>query len=416
MHTLNRCIVTAVLLLAAAPLVAVHALVAADDSYRVREELNEALHTAATHYQSNASLYSAQQRSAKIKEETQQKLPVLARKKRELRLQLSSAQHVLSEFQERNGIDPGDAEHMKELVEQGEKELSAFVRTLHLRGITEDTSGGVGLLRQYLSGSLSERTEETMRNRALVRSRARLIGMVATARQYRELESALRTAYENAQEEYLAVLRQEEIADRTLHASASRQAQIQSIVQEVQDQILAMQSELARIDARLRRSAERTLIEKGLLSGREGAYTDGTVVRDGEKLSWPVYGRISAGFMDSSYRQYFGVDHRAIDIVVPQGTAVRSAADGVVFLARDGGQTGYSYILIGHRGGRATLYGHLSEIGVITGQDVVSGQVIGRSGGEPGSYGAGPMTTGAHLHFEVVHSGVHVNPLQDLPS
>lgn len=254
-----------------------------------------------------------------------------------------------------------------------------------------------------------------MRNRALLRSRARLLGMVATAKQYRELEGSIRLQYEEAQEEYLALLEKEEVADRNLHASASRQAQIQSIVAEVHEQIIAMQSELARIDARLRRSAERTLIEKGLLSGREGAYTDGTVVSDGEKLSWPVYGPISAGFMNASYKEYFGVDHRAIDIVVPQGTGVRSAADGVVFFARDGGQTGYSYILIGHRGGRATLYGHLSEIGVLTGQDVVRGQVIGKSGGKPGSYGAGPMTTGSHLHFEVLHNGVHINPLQDLP-
>jgi murein DD-endopeptidase MepM/ murein hydrolase activator NlpD len=415
MHILNRLAVATVLLVAVLPLVAVHALVAVDDSYQKREELNQALGTAANHYKSNAGLFAIKQRSQKQKKEAEDMLPILARKKRELRLQLASASSVLSQLKEENGIDPTDEEHMKELLAEGEKQLSAFVRTLHLRGITSSGEGGAGILRQYLSSSLSERTEQTMRERALLRSRARLLGMVATARQYYELEGTIRIAYEDAQSEYLSLLTQHEKAESRLHASAGRQAQIQRIVAEVHEQILKMQSELARIDARLRRNAERTLIEKGLLSGREGAYNDGRVVGSSEKLSWPVYGRISAGFMNGEYKEYFGVEHRAIDIVVAQGTSVRSAADGVVFLARDGGETGYSYILVGHRGGRATLYGHLSKIGVTTGQDILRGQILGVSGGAPGSYGAGPMTTGSHLHFEVIQNGVHVNPLQELP-
>ena len=120
--------------------------------------------------------------------------------------------------------------------------------------------------------------------------------------------------------------------------------------------------------------------------------------------------------MNKSYRGFFGVDHQGVDIVVPQGTPVRAAADGVVFLARDGGQTGYSYVLVGHRGGTATLYGHLSQISVVTGQDINHGQVLGLSGGTPGTYGAGPMTTGAHLHLEVIQKGTHVDPLLLLPS
>ncbi len=107
--------------------------------------------------------------------------------------------------------------------------------------------------------------------------------------------------------------------------------------------------------------------------------------------------------------------HQGIDIGVPQGTDVMAAADGVVFLARDGGATGFSYILIGHRDGYATLYGHLSSFAVATGQDVRRGQLIGESGGQPGTHGAGPMTTGAHLHFEMLKNGVHVDPLTVLP-
>jgi len=71
--------------------------------------------------------------------------------------------------------------------------------------------------------------------------------------------------------------------------------------------------------------------------------------------------------------------------------------------------------LIGHRGGYATLYGHISHISVYAGEDVHAGQNIGLSGGQPGSHGSGPMTTGSHVHFEVIKSGININPRTMLP-
>lgn len=416
MRTLNRLVVVLVLVVAFLPLMAAQALVTATVRYQKQEELHEALNSAAAHYQSTLYLSTLRRQSERDVEETVRRLPALARRKREVRLQRAAVLETLRVFREEHGIDPADQERMARFIADGGEQLQAFIRFLHLRGIADGGENVNMLLRRYIVSSLGERTEQNMRDRAMLRARARLLGMITTAQQFAELEDTLRAQHEELTQQYLALLKRNEVARQRMHASASRQEEIKRIVAEVQEQILTMQSELARIDARIRRKAERALIEKGIISTREGAYNDGKIVSDAARLSWPVVGRVSAGFMNEPYREFFGVDHKGIDIAVPQGTPVRSAADGVVFLARDGGQTGFSYILVGHRGGTATLYGHLSKIGVVTGQDVSRGQVIGLSGGTPGTYGAGPMTTGAHVHLETIQNGVHIDPLLLLPA
>lgn len=187
--------------------------------------------------------------------------------------------------------------------------------------------------------------------------------------------------------------------------------EIKATVQEVRGQIMAMQSELSAIDEKLRRNAARVLIEKGLLE--PGELLTGRAAAP--LFGWPVEGRVTAGFHEESYADHFGVPHEAIDIAAEQGTPVLAAADGIVFLARDGGEYGYSYLLIGHQAGFATLYGHLSAFTVVAGDQVTAGQVVGLSGGTPGTHGAGPMTTGPHLHFELIQDGTHVDPRVVLP-
>jgi LysM repeat protein len=88
--------------------------------------------------------------------------------------------------------------------------------------------------------------------------------------------------------------------------------------------------------------------------------------------------------------------HNGIDFGVSRGTPIHAAADGTVIIARNSGWNGgYGvYVVITHPNGTQTLYAHLTNSIVSSGQSVTSGQVIGYSGNTGKS-------TGAHLHFEV---------------
>ncbi len=133
-------------------------------------------------------------------------------------------------------------------------------------------------------------------------------------------------------------------------------------------------------------------------------------------LNWPVNPKkgISAYFHDSGYKKRFQVAHNAIDIPVDQGSKIHAATAGYVYKAVDNGK-GYSYIILLHRDNIRTVYGHVSRIDVKEGQMVQEGEVIGLSGGKPGTDGAGRMTTGPHLHFEVLEGEKWRNPLEYLP-
>ncbi|GHJ42100.1 hypothetical protein Sm713_77090 [Streptomyces sp. TS71-3] len=85
--------------------------------------------------------------------------------------------------------------------------------------------------------------------------------------------------------------------------------------------------------------------------------------------------------------------HTGVDFLVPTGTSVKAIAAGHVVSAGWGGSYGYQ-VVVRHADGRYSQYAHLSAISVKSGQNVVAGQRLGRSG-------ATGNVTGPHLHFEV---------------
>lgn len=135
-------------------------------------------------------------------------------------------------------------------------------------------------------------------------------------------------------------------------------------------------------------------------------------VGDATLMTWPLRGIITTTFHDPTYPFRHLFEHSGLDIAVPIGTSVESAAPGYVAWARTGRQYG-NYVMIIHANGMATLYAHLMRIDVVPDQYVARGDQIGLSGGKPGMAGAG-LSTGPHLHFEVREDGIPVNPMSHL--
>ncbi|MBT4349409.1 peptidoglycan DD-metalloendopeptidase family protein [bacterium] len=180
-----------------------------------------------------------------------------------------------------------------------------------------------------------------------------------------------------------------------------QEAKFQALLDQARDEQLQMNADIVYLEQVARQKLNRQLELQELIS-------------DG--LMWPVPSRyITAYFHDPEYPYRYIFEHPAIDIRAAQGTPIRAADSGYVAKAKDGGQYGYSYIMLIHADNISTVYGHVNIISVASDQFVSKGQVIGYSGGMPGTRGAGRFTTGPHLHFEVRSNGIPVNPINYLP-
>ncbi len=136
------------------------------------------------------------------------------------------------------------------------------------------------------------------------------------------------------------------------------------------------------------------------------------IVERGTKIP-PTYikpisgGRLSSRFgRRSAPTRGASTYHKGVDWACPIGTAVNASAAGTVTKA--GWGRGYGYVVyIKHADGRETRYAHLSKVLVSVGESVSQGEKIALSGNTG-------VSSGPHVHFEMIINGSHVNPLNYL--
>ena len=179
--------------------------------------------------------------------------------------------------------------------------------------------------------------------------------------------------------------------------------------------VLRLEKKLASMEKKLSTKRQRRTPAIGGSGFRTGDIGDdyfNAVERDIDRLANTLavipFGKPTSGGISSRYgyrknpfseaREF----HGGIDFRGKVGTEVVTTADGVVDKAKY--VKGYGkHVVIKHKKGYKTLYGHLSKIEVKKGQRVVAGEKIG----EIGSTG---RSTGPHLHYETIRYGRRVNP------
>jgi len=112
------------------------------------------------------------------------------------------------------------------------------------------------------------------------------------------------------------------------------------------------------------------------------------------KANMPVYGRIFGGFSGR---------HQGVDIELKKGQPVFAAYDGKVRYSQYNNGGYGNLIIIRHKNGLETYYGHLTKRIVAVNQDVKAGDIIGYGGSTGRSYAY-------HLHFETRYHDLALNP------
>ena len=120
----------------------------------------------------------------------------------------------------------------------------------------------------------------------------------------------------------------------------------------------------------------------------------------------PVSGyTISSAFGMRIHPVYkYALMHNGIDMACPQGTPIYATRAGTVTTASyQAGGAGY-YVSINHGDGFSSIYMHMTNFVVSSGQSVAAGQLIGY-------VGSTGVSTGPHLHFGISYAGTYVNPM-----
>ncbi|HPC34089.1 MAG TPA: peptidoglycan DD-metalloendopeptidase family protein [Candidatus Absconditabacterales bacterium] len=135
-----------------------------------------------------------------------------------------------------------------------------------------------------------------------------------------------------------------------------------------------------------------------------------------QAMARPIYPiqEIGTYFGDKDFEKEFGVPNRGIQIKSEQLTPIYSSNDGIVYHITDNPGIGINWMLIIHPRGYVSAYMFMNTSLVKKGDIVRRGQLIGYSGGEPGTKGAGFISKEPNLTFFIFKDGVALDPLQFL--
>lgn len=197
----------------------------------------------------------------------------------------------------------------------------------------------------------------------------------------------------------LVSLRQDETDQKK--ALEAKRAQSQAIIDSLQSDKNALTKALEQQEAAeaAARAEIKRLAEQQARSGSASVPSNfsGSMIRPTSgPVTSPYYMRVHP--VTGKLRQHTGMDYGS-----PYGANIVAAASGTVLVAGYNSGGYGNYVVINHGGGITTLYAHASSLCVSAGQSVSQGQVIAK-------VGSTGMSTGPHLHFEVLVNGAHTNP------
>lgn len=203
---------------------------------------------------------------------------------------------------------------------------------------------------------------------------------------------------EAAEEAKVTLQQQQEELNAQREEANTLVQQLQANVEENEDILREIEEEEERIQQEILKKTEE-LAEQMKWEASVGGYI------------WPVttskritsdYGPRNTGIKGAS------TNHKGVDIGgVYYSSKVLATKAGVVITSTYHSSYG-NYVVISHGKGNTTLYAHLSSRAVKEGDKVTQGQVIGVTG----STG---ISSGPHLHYEIVENGKRVDPKQYLP-
>jgi murein DD-endopeptidase MepM/ murein hydrolase activator NlpD len=256
------------------------------------------------------------------------------------------------------------------------KEIYKRGKVSYLEVLLEATSFRDFLVRYHLLEKIAEQDMELVE--AIEAERQAIADKQAKLEADRELLVAL----EKEHQEKLSVLEEQKSEkEKIMVALETEKAAIEKGLAELEQASRA-------IAAKIRAAQSGSSSYKGTPSGRFIMPVSGPITSPYGMRKHPVLGTNRM--------------HTGIDIGARQGTPIKAGDAGVVIHAGWLGAYGNA-VVIDHGGGLSTLYGHMSSIGVGEGQQVSTGQVIGK-------VGSTGWSTGPHLHFEVRVNGEHTSP------